>query len=72
MRAAKTLVAAIGTVITALTTAYADDVLSVEEVGTVVSVVIVGIASVYAVWRVPNKPSPDDSLSFEHLSSDGR
>src|SRR5690606_17361146 len=54
MRAAKAVVAAVGTVVTALTAALADDVLSLDEVGQLVSVAVVAAVTVWGVWRVPN------------------
>lgn len=54
MEFAKAAVAAVGTVVTALTAALADNVLDVNEVGTVLSTVVVAGLTVYAVWRVPN------------------
>lgn len=55
MKIAKAVVAAVGTVVTALTAALADDVLNTNEVGTIISTVVVAALSVYAVWRVPNE-----------------
>lgn len=52
----KAVVAAVGTVVTALTAALADDVLSVDETGNVIAVVIAAAATIYGVYRVPNKP----------------
>lgn len=49
----KAVAAALGVVSTALTTAFADDVFDFSDAGTVVSSVVVGALSVYAVWRVP-------------------
>jgi hypothetical protein len=57
MKIAKAIIAAFGTTLTALTVAFADDVLSVEEFGTIASTVVVGAAAVWAVWKVPNKPA---------------
>lgn len=51
----KAVVAAIGTVVTATLAAFADDVLSVDETGTVIATVIAAAATIYGVYRVPNK-----------------
>lgn len=56
MKAAKAIVAAVGTVVTALTAALADEVLSLDEVGQLVAVVIAAAATIWGVWRVPNRP----------------
>jgi hypothetical protein len=58
--AAKATVAAIGTVITALAAAFADDVLSHNEVAGLVSTVVLGAISVYSVWKVPNREVPSN------------
>lgn len=60
MTAAKAIVAAVGTVVVALTAALADEVLSLDEVGQLAAVVITGAAAVWAVWRVPNQPTGVD------------
>ena len=54
MRIAKAIAAAVGMVVTVLTAALADDVLSLDETGQIVAVAIEAAARVYAVWRVPN------------------
>lgn len=51
---AKTIWAAIGTVVTVVTAVFADNVLDVGEVGTLVSAAISGALTIYAVYRVPN------------------
>jgi hypothetical protein len=56
MRRTKMIVAAVGTVATVLTSALADDVLNASETATLIATVIEGAATVWAVWRVPNKP----------------
>lgn len=66
---AKTIWAAIGTVVTVLTGVFADDVLDVGEVGTLVSALITGALTVYAVYQVPNKvieqaEAPDEYSRF--------
>lgn len=53
-RVAKAAAGAVGVLATAVTAALADDVLGVDEVGHIVSTVVVGVAAVYAVWRTPN------------------
>lgn len=54
MKIAKAVVAAVGTLATVLAAALADDVLGVDEVGTVVSTLITGVLTVWAVWATPN------------------
>lgn len=54
MRIAKTVVAALGTVVTVLTGALADDVLDMSETGTLVSTIVTAALTVYAVYKVPN------------------
>lgn len=54
MRTAKAVVAALGTVVTVLTAALADDVVNAGETGTLIATLIEAAATVYAVWRVPN------------------
>lgn len=51
----KAVVAAVGTVVTALTAAFADDVLNVDEAGNIVAVVVSAGVTIYGVWRVPNQ-----------------
>jgi hypothetical protein len=53
---AKAWTAALGTVVTALSAAFADNVLSNNEIAGVVSTVVLGVLTVYAVYKVPNKP----------------
>jgi hypothetical protein len=62
MTKAKTWVAAIGTTLTVITTALAtvsvalaDDAIDLAEVAGIVTAVLTAGASIYAVWRVPNK-----------------
>lgn len=54
MRFAKALVAAVGSVVTVLSAALADDVLDVSETGTIVATAVTAALTVYGVWRVPN------------------
>lgn len=63
--AAKTVAAAVGTTLTAVTTALAavsvvlaDDAVSIEEVSAVVAAVVTAGATIYGVWRTPNKVVP--------------
>lgn len=55
MRYAKAIVAALGSVLTVVTAALADDVFSVDEIGTVVSSAITAALTVLAVFSVPNQ-----------------
>lgn len=57
MKYAKAIMAALGSILTVLTAALADDVLSLDEVGTLASTVITAALTVFAVWRVPNQPT---------------
>lgn len=54
MRAAKAWVAAIGTVVMALTAAFADDVVDTNEIGLLVTVLIEAALTVLAVYQVRN------------------
>lgn len=63
MTKTKTVVAAIGTTLTAITTALAavsvalaDDAVDLTEVSAIATAVLTAGATIYAVWRVPNKP----------------
>lgn len=51
MRTAKAVVAGVGAVVTVLITVLADDVVSSEEVGTIVTAVL----TVLGVYAVPNR-----------------
>lgn len=55
MYAAKAIVAAVGTVVTVLSAAFADNVLDNSEIGGIISTIVVGILTVVAVYRVPNQ-----------------
>ena len=57
MRAAKAIVAAIGAVVMALTAAFADDVVDTNEIGMLVTVLIEGALTVWAVYQTPNRPA---------------
>lgn len=52
----KTIAAAIGGIATILTAAFADNVLSVDETGTIISTVIVQGITVLSVYKLRNKP----------------
>jgi hypothetical protein len=63
MRTAKAVAAAIGSSLTALASANAavqlaleDGSLGPDEIGSVVTAVVVLVATVWAVWRLPNQP----------------
>ncbi|NIJ10635.1 hypothetical protein FHU38_000979 [Saccharomonospora amisosensis] len=58
-RIAKAVVAAVGGLATALTPVVADEVIGLDELGTVVSAIVVAVGTVAAVWRVPNRSSTD-------------
>lgn len=53
---AKAIAAAIGTVLLVVTSAIADDVINMPEWAEIVSSVVIGIGTVYAVWRTRNRP----------------
>ena len=55
MYAAKAWVAAVGTVVTALSAAFADDVFNGNDAAAVVSTVVLGVVSVVSVYRVKNQ-----------------
>lgn len=62
MTSAKTVVAAIGATLTGLTTALAtvqlvlsDDAVDLAEYGTLVTAGVTLLATIYGVWRTPNK-----------------
>lgn len=55
MRTAKAWVAAVSSVVTALSAAFADDILSNSEVGGLVSTVVLAALGVYAVYKIPNR-----------------
>jgi hypothetical protein len=61
--AAKALTAAVGGTLTAITTALAtvqlvlaDDAVDLAEYGTLATAIATLVATVAAVWRVPNRP----------------
>ncbi len=53
---AKTVAAALGTFSTVVTAVFADDVLDTSELGGLAAGAITAVATVYAVFRTPNKP----------------
>lgn len=62
MTTAKTVVAALGTTLTAITTALAavslalaDDAVDLTEVSAIVTAALTAGATVWGVWRVPNR-----------------
>ena len=55
MKTAKAVAAGISAIATVFTAAFADDILSIDETGTIISVVIVQGIGVYSVWKVRNK-----------------
>lgn len=55
MRTAKAWVAAVSSVATALTAAFADNVFDGNDVASVASTVVVAALGVWAVYRVPNR-----------------
>lgn len=61
MTTAKAWVAAVGTVVTSLSAAFADNVFDGNDAAAVVSTVVLGIFSVFAVYRVPNKGTAGSS-----------
>lgn len=55
---AKAVAAAVGALATVVAGVFADDVLDVSEAGSLVTALITAGATVYAVFRVPNRPLP--------------
>lgn len=51
----KAVVAAVGLVVTALTAAFADDVLSTDEVGNLLATILTAVITVWGVWYVENQ-----------------
>jgi hypothetical protein len=51
MKNAKAIVGAVGLVVTALTAALADEVLSFNEIGTIIAVTIESGVTVWGIWR---------------------
>lgn len=63
--AAKAYVAAVGSVVTALGAAFADDVLGDNEVAGLVSTVVLAALTVYGVYRTPNATQPAEPETDE-------
>lgn len=57
MTIAKAVAAAVGTVCTVLVTALGDDVLNMSEIAQVVTSLVTGALTVYAVYKVTNAPA---------------
>lgn len=55
---AKTWAAGIGAVCTVVAAVFADDVLDVGEVASLISAIAGSAATVYAVYKTPNRPAP--------------
>lgn len=64
-KAAKAVVAAVGGLATALGPVVADDVIGMDEVGTVASALALAAATIYGVWRVPNRADESDAYGVE-------
>lgn len=58
----KAAVAAVGTFVEALKVVLLDNVVEMNEVGSIITSVIILGATVYGVFRVPNKRIPDASV----------
>lgn len=59
MKTLKAWVAAVGTIVTVLSTVLADEIVTSAEWGSVAQVVtgvVLGLLTVYGVWRAPNTP----------------
>lgn len=54
-RNAKAVIGAVGTFVTALTAAAADNVIGLDEVPHLVSTLVLGGVTVYSIWKVPNR-----------------
>ncbi len=55
---AKAVAAAVGTFATVLTAVFADDVLDTSEVGSLIAGGLAAATTIYAVFKVPNRPAP--------------
>lgn len=53
---AKTVAAAIGSVVTVAVAVFADDVLNLEEAWALGGAIVAAGGTIYAVFKVPNKP----------------
>lgn len=65
LKPTKAIIAGVGSTLTALTTLWAtlslvaeDNGIDLGEVGTIATAVLVCIATIRAVWQVPNNPKP--------------
>lgn len=52
----KAIVGAVGAFVTVLVAVFADDVVSVDELGQIAAALVPLAVTVYGVWRVTNKP----------------
>lgn len=52
----KAVASAIGGIATVLTAVFADNILSVDETGTLISMLVVQGITVWSVWKLRNKP----------------
>ena len=57
MRIAKAVAAAVGTLATVLVAALGDDVLAMSEIAQIVTTLVTGGLTVYAVYKVSNAPA---------------
>lgn len=53
---AKAVAAAIGTFCTVVVSVFADNVLDVSEIGSLIAGAVTAAGTIYAVFKVPNKP----------------
>lgn len=70
MTAAKAVVAAIGTIVTVLTAALADNVLDASEIGQIAAAAITGALTVAGVWAIPNRPRTEQDGAVESFVSE--
>lgn len=54
-RNAKAVIGAVGTFVTALSAATADNVIGLDEVPHLISTLVLGGITVWSIWKVPNK-----------------
>lgn len=78
LTAAKAVVAAVGATATAVATAVAavqvvlaDSSLDMGEYGTIVTAVVTLVATVYGVWRTPNRPKLPADEPYEGWEANG-
>jgi len=55
--AAKAVVAAVGTAVTALSAAFADNILNDNETAGLVSTIVLAVLTVYGVYKTDNEPA---------------